>query len=612
LSLIQKIKTLMALGPLNLMRVGLYRLGLKLGVHPVLKIASEKPSGPYFFKVRSYPPKDCIGRRQWVDAKWMAFGCDLEGQSEIPKWNCSAYSQMSCIAPNVPWWEVSLFDANVGDIKAVWEFSRFDWVIPFAQSAAKGDAQSLELLNNWIQDWVDNCPPYMGANWICGQEASLRVLHLAMAACVMDQVEESPQGLVDLIELHLKRIDPTMSYAIGQSNNHGTSEAAALFVGGVWLSMAGHSKGKYYARKGRKWLNERAISLIEEDGTFSQYSANYHRMMLDTYSFVECWGRRFDSLVLDEKCLESVGQAAKWLWFLTDPKTGDVPNLGANDGAHILKLSDCDYRDYRGAVQLACALFLNKDAYGSVGVWVQSLKWLGIEMPSEPMGARESVSFDQGGLHLIHGPRWVSFLRYPRFRFRPSQSDALHLDVWMDGKNICPDAGSFSYNVSEEDTAYFNGAQAHNTVTFDDRDQMPRIGRFLFSNWLKPNNVTTVKTDFRTWACSAGYKDHLGATHVRALAQEPFGIVCSDTVDGFSGTAVLRWRLGGSGWVQHGNSVENERVRISIDGPIESAEIRTGWESRYYLKKTPIEVFELTVSKACLLTTVIEEVKAAP
>jgi hypothetical protein len=602
----------MALGPLNLMRVGLYRLGLKLGVHPVLKIASKNPSGPYFRMPEKESGGTCIVRKQWFDGNWQGFGYDLAATHQIPKWNCSSHHQERCIPAEIQWWQVPVFDADVGDIKTVWEFSRFDWVIPFAQGGAKGGEQALAQMNNWVQDWVNNCPPYLGANWICGQEASLRVLHLAMAAYVMDQVTESYQGLIDLIELHLKRIDPTMSYAIGQSNNHGTSEAAALFVGGIWLDLAGHSKGKYYERKGRKWLNERAVSLIEDDGTFSQYSVNYHRMMLDTYSFVECFRQRYGQPSLDEKCFERLGLATRWLWNLTDPKTGDVPNLGANDGAHILKLSDCDYRDYRGSVQLACALFLNKDAYGHNGLWTQSSIWLGIDASRDQMGARENISFDTGGLHLIHGARWTSFLRYPRFRFRPSQSDALHLDVWLDGENICPDAGSYSYNVSAEDTAYFNGTQSHNTITFDGRDQMPRIGRFLFSNWLKSDDVTTINSDLATQRCSAGYKDHLSVRHIRTVSHVLDKIICEDMIDGFSNDAVLRWRLGGSGWIQDGNSVENGRVRISVDGPIESANFRKGWASRYYLKKEQIDVFELTVRSACLLTTVIEEIKATP
>ena len=87
-------------------------------------------------------------------------------------------------------------------------------------------------------------------------------------------------------------VAPKIGYAVGQDNNHGTSEAAALFIGGRWLAALGHPVGTRWERNGRRWLEERAQRLIERDGSCSQYSVNYHRLMLDTLSVVEIWRRR--------------------------------------------------------------------------------------------------------------------------------------------------------------------------------------------------------------------------------------------------------------------------------------------------------------------------------
>src|SRR3546814_21172555 len=84
----------------------------------------------------------------------------------------------------------------------------------------------------------------------------------------------------------------------------------------------------------------------------------------------------------------------------------------------------------------------------------------------------------------------MAMLRYPLFRFRPSQADARHLDLWLGGRNLLRDAGSFSY--AEEDGVWFGGTSAHNSVEFDGRDQMPRLGRFLFGAWLKADGVEAV------------------------------------------------------------------------------------------------------------------------
>ena len=41
--------------------------------------------------------------------------------------------------------------------------------------------------------------------------------------------------LVQIVRQHLARINANIRYAIAQRNNHATSEAAALFIGGNWL-----------------------------------------------------------------------------------------------------------------------------------------------------------------------------------------------------------------------------------------------------------------------------------------------------------------------------------------------------------------------------------------
>ena len=86
----------------------------------------------------------------------------------------------------------------------------------------------------------------------------------------------------------------TTSYAIGQDNNHGTSEAAALFVGGSWLAVHGDPSAGEIAARGRTMLEERVERLVASDGSFSQYSVNYHRLLLDTLSITEWWRRELE------------------------------------------------------------------------------------------------------------------------------------------------------------------------------------------------------------------------------------------------------------------------------------------------------------------------------
>jgi len=158
---------------------------------------------------------------------------------------------------------------------------------------------------------------------------------------------------------------------------------------------------------------------------------------------------------------------------------GDGPNLGANDGARLLQLTDTTYRDHRPSVQLAMALFAGQRAYAEEGPWNHALQWLGVPLPQALASQPGSQVADDGGFAILRRGAAMAMLRYPRFRFRPSQADALHLDLWLDGDNLLRDAGSYSYNTEPKWLNYFGGTASHNTVQFDERDQMPRLSRFF-------------------------------------------------------------------------------------------------------------------------------------
>lgn len=603
-----KLQTYYKLGASNLVRVGLYRLGLKTGLHPVLKISGDVIDGPFFDGVGFQAPKGAKARKEWQAGKAYFFGKEITQKNKIPNWFENPLKPNIFAESKKPWWQISDFDSDVGDIKTVWEASRFDWLIPMAQRAALGDVKELNRLNLWLADWVKNNPPYKGVNWKCGQEASIRLLHLAMVAQILGQVYSSNSQLQALVKLHLKRIAPTMGYAIGQSNNHGTSEAAALFVGGSWLETLGDNDGAKWAKTGRKWLEERSQALIEADGSFSQYSVTYHRMMLDTYSFAKFWQGMNNLQPFTQNLSERLKSALYWLVQMSDEKSGDAPNIGANDGVHILNLAGADYRDFRPSIQLAAKLFLDCYCYDKSDIYDQPLIWLGLDKPKEVISKKSSCTFDNGGYHVLRNKRAVVYMRYPKFKFRPSQADALHCDLWVDGENLLRDAGSYSYNSSVEDTVYFSGTRSHNTIEFDDKDQMPRLSRFLFGSWLSTNAVELFDENEGGVSAIASYSITNGAMHQRSLLLKNTNhLECIDRIDGSFEKAVLRWRLAKGNWKLKDNVLSSGNVSISVssDTPFDRIEVAKGCVSLYYLEKSDIDVFEIEISKAAQIKTVV-------
>lgn len=598
MKLLIRITTFINLGVLNIFRYIIYRL--------ISFMTPNSARSLYCAKIRGllFRPSTHLGQFGCAEQyKLSPFGWLPELPVGELKWNQSVLTGHCFSYMDEPWFRLSDFDSNVGDIKGVWEASRFDWVLGLAKDYLSGREQALDELNATTKDWLKHNSPYLGPNWKCGQEASIRVMHLTMAAKLLNQVESPEPALLAFVKAHLKRIAPTISYAVAQDNNHGTSEAAALFIGGSWLVSSGDKSAMRWQKMGRKWLENRAKHLIDCDGTFSQYSVNYHRVMLDTYSMAELWRRELNLKSFSPSLYAKIGLATQWLYQLTQEVNGDAPNLGHNDGARLLPLSDSDYRDFRPTVQLASVLFLQSSAWEKAGSYDEPLKLLGLSKPQRVLNQPSSFHFAQGGYAGLRSQTGAfALFNYPIFRFRPAQNDALHVDFWLDGVNLLRDGGTFSYNAGQAYIDYYGGTQSHNTVQFDEHEQMPRLSRFLLGAWLKAENV---HWDEARQYCSASYRDYLGCSHKREISLSNSTLRVVDDIQGVQKKAILRWRLSPGEWMIEGNRITNHIHSITINSntDIKRLELVEGKESRYYYQETSIPVLEIEVTSDGKITT---------
>jgi hypothetical protein len=79
------------------------------------------------------------------------------------------------------------------------------------------------------------------------------------------------------------------------------------------------------------------------------------------------------------------------------------------------------------------------------------------------------------------------------------------------------DAGTYSYNGDDASLKYFPGTESHSTVCFDGRDQIPRLGLFLFGAWLQPN---VLEFNAQKAYVRSGYVDYCGVNHIREVRRE--------------------------------------------------------------------------------------------
>lgn len=609
---LMKSKVIVSLGLFNVLAVAWYRIKFKIGF-----FAKSQPITSFgTFEGQSllggaYQTGACSG-----EYSLQYFSSKNHAVRKVPQWNYDPYTNKTLVDNEQHWSQLMDFSLSTGDVKVLWEPSRFEWLIKACWEERYSEMGSSVPIDDWLIDWCQKNPLNRGVNWKCAQEASIRALHVLLASLIRHNREILPNPfLVQFLVFHLKRILPTIGYAKAQDNNHATTEATALFCIGAILGAVGgldeaeHSLARKSHRIGRQLLEDRISSLVLKDGAFSQYSTNYHRLMLDSVVFSECIRRFLKLPEFSQKFYEKAAAASDWMMAMTDSISGDAPNMGSNDGAILFNANSNKYRDFRPTCQASQHLFCNLGVYPAQRHCLSEV--FSTEFKNIPLIAIAEVKTRP--LHTmcrkLGNENTFAILKVPHNRFRPAQSDALHLDFWHNGTNLIRDAGTYSYNPQDPDIVNFASTGCHSTVEIDKRDQMPKLSRFLYGEWLKPQIDQTMNTTLKLFAgeISSFYIDYLGASHRRVVEQIGSNEwTVTDDVRGVVKSATLRFRLAPSNWTLH-----NEELRNSMASIICSAnkaitiKLCDGFESRYYLQKKPMQILEVESTSDVIFTTKI-------
>lgn len=399
------------------------------------------------------------------------------------------------------------------DLKFLWEPARFGWVYPLGRAfiLTNNEKYPAAFWQNFEQFLQAN-PLNQGPNWASAQEVALRILAFLFAAAAFQNANASTpqrlQALAGAIAAHAQRIPPTLPYARAQNNNHRVSEALGLYAAGC--ALPDHPASPRWIKIGWAELNHALQSQIELDGTYTQHSANYHRLMLHAALQAYTFQQPFPV-----ETARRLSAATVWLLAQMDPPSGRVPNLGSNDGANILPLAAGDFSDNRPALQAASRAFLGQAAFPP-GPWDELSLWLHQKLDIQTTAPMFPTS---PAIHRLGTPSSWGALRAVHFKSRPSHADQLHVDLWWRGENIALDAGTYRYTAAAPWDNTLGQTQFHNTITINGQDQMQRAGRFLWLNWaqaeLLPSPESTAPA---ITAQHTGYL-RLGVVHQRTLSQ---------------------------------------------------------------------------------------------
>lgn len=492
---------------------------------------------------------------------------------------------------NLKWFQIPDFDPDRGDIKVIWEASRFTHFYYFVRAyLLTKNKKYYNAFSNQLDSWIrENIYSY-GPNYKCGQEATLRMINAIITYSAFKECnlvnEKDRVNLFKLVEGSYKKVLSNFFYAHKCiKNNHTLSEITGLIIG-AWCS-----ENQIELKKSYKLLNKEIDNQFTTDGGYIQNSFNYQRLALQLMEFVLKISEKTMYHISDtnkEKILKSVHQ----MYQLQDV-SGDVPNRGANDGALIFPVTSCDYRDFRPIINTINALISGTRIYEN-GLYDEEILWFAnknlSEIPVKPI-ERKSSCFKKAGLYSLRKSQDTFLMIVLKDnKTRPNQMDQLHIDLWHKGLNILCDTGSYSY--ADPVGQKLSLTEAHNTVKVNAVEQMNKKGTFFVTDWSTSGEVHWNENSFTgTMISKNGYR------HKRSIKLINNSYVINDEVSGNGDYCEFNFHTPYDVVVNNGNVqiYDNENLICEML-TMGEVRIKQTYRSLYYLKKEKINCISIKVN----------------
>ena len=511
---------------------------------------------------------------------------DLNYGSPI-EWQLNPESGEKC-DKDTPWYRIPDFDDTRGDIKIIWEASRFAHFITFSRAyLLTGHEKYYRAFSTQLSDWLEKNVYGLGANFKCSQECSLRMVNVLLSFAVFRKAgiatDADESNVKDLIDRCYRKILSNFFYTYKCiQNNHTISELMGM-VTGAWCC-------------GDEEKVDKAIHLLDEvidkqftaDGGYKQFSFNYQRLALQDLEVVlSIEGKIGRGLNRNSK--DKIRSSALLLYQCQD-ESGDVPNYGSNDGALVFQVNSCGYRDFKSVINTAYALTTGIQLYGD-GVHQEELAWFkgdkDLQDYKENFVFRISSQFHEAGLFTIRNSNAWAMIVLNDYHSRPAHMDQLHFDLWIDGVNVFCDSGTYSYASDLGRKLVSN--ESHNTVMADNRPQMNSSGAFMVYDWTERKKADAGEDFFE-----GVVKSKNGYVHHRRVEKKEQGFCIKDSVRGNCSTIKILFHT------LCEVEIEGKQAKLSMGGrhlcTLRSTgilQVDRSKRSLYYLKEEDVNVISI-------------------
>jgi uncharacterized heparinase superfamily protein len=407
--------------------------------------------------------------------------------------------------------EIEEVDWNRRYASHLWnyQFHYFGYAVPCARAfVERGDVGVMRRCQQLIESWVGGARVGLSDGWDA-YPISLRAVNWIYAYALVADVYDDREFLgrwrasiyqqVEFLSRHLE-------YHL--LANHLLKNAKALVIGGLFF--ADDERGRRWLDEGERLLWRELDEQVLGDGGHYERAPMYHAIALadfvECFALVRAWKKarneRWDEI---EEVAARLRAMARFLEAMTYP---DGTLALFNDSANA---DEARPRPIIAAARRVCGedTEAHAPAFPETGYYA----WF------SPDGG-ERVVVDAGP---------------PAARYNAAHAhcDLLSYELWLEGRPFIVDAGVQGYG-GDRFREYARSTRAHNTVTFDGREQSEVWGTFRLARRAELL-FAEARGDAQAWDFRAAYAPYYdrGFTHERRIERSASGEwVVTDTARG--------------------------------------------------------------------------------
>ena len=407
-----------------------------------------------------------------LGGRWKAFG-HLELQvDDPPQWHRDYLAGVSLQTNE------SAFRLNHrelpgdADIKLVWELSRWYALVRLAQAAyVVEDLLAGETSLRWLDDWVENNPPFRGWNWTSALESGMRLIQFTWMDALLSKAKHN-NSFEEKLRILRERILPahvhfTWRYrSFGSSaNNHLLGELAGLILAlARWPEL--EKSAAPLTKLARLWERE-VLAQFAPDGGSLEQALNYQ-----LFSWEFCWQTRLALRAVD--C------------FISPEVEAEPWDYGDSDSAFVTPL----FSSGATAVSEWRNWMIEPTRSPSIDWWLglERINLNSVENKTSCEGSASGnwVIFQDSGHAVKREGEWMLHLDLSPLGYLATAAhghlDALHLSLWLRNQAVVIDPGTGAYFADRTLRNYLASWEAHNGPHRPGETFPKRGGPFL---WLK-------------------------------------------------------------------------------------------------------------------------------